>query len=584
MAEEYKKCVRRTSFIETIPNWTCSKPSRPIGAEVACLRRYFIAPLAACILFLLIGCGTRQITSLPIQQLDEPAKPTMSKSKKALPKAQTEAEDDLPGRPEVRPPAVSGVWYPNDPEELKRAVHNYLASAKAQRKGEMPAALIVPHAGWKFCGHIAAEAYKVIEGFDFDTVVLVGPSHYFPVQGAAVPTAKAFLTPIGKVEVDIELAEKLIKQCRLVYRNSLAHDREHCIESQLPFLQVILSKTSWKLLPITTGEMSAEQCKVLGIALANLIAGKRALLIASSDMSHYPKYEDAKQADEEMLKAMETLSTDKILATNERLLRSRIRNLECTLCGMSAVLSVIEAAKALRTSARLEILRYANSGDVPNGDKSKVVGYVAACIYGKPSETRSISLGRLREPSLHEAYIRPQLSDMACKELLRIVKIAVRSAVKDGKKPIVQVNSRELLEPWGVFVTLKKDGELRGCIGIIEPIKPLWENAIDAAISAALHDRRFTPVKFDELDKLDVEVTVLGRLEEIVSLREIELGRHGLVVIDGEHSGLLLPQVAAEFKWNRVQFVEATCEKAGLSKDAWKEGAFVFRFDAQVIK
>lgn len=525
------------------------------------------------------------MTSLPIQQPSEQReleKPMKAKRTTASSEVQTASEADLPGRPEVRPPAVAGLWYPEDAEELKRTISNYLNSAKAQRKGETPIALIVPHAGWRFCGHVAAEAYKVVEGMELDIVVIIGPSHYFPVQGAAVPTAKAFMTPLGKVDVDIELAEKLIKSCRLVYRNSLAHEREHCIESQLPFLQVVLSKGSWKLLPITTGELSPEHCKVLGRALANLLVGKRALLIASSDMSHYPKYEDAKRVDEEMLKALQTLSTEKILATDGRLLKRRVRNLECTLCGMSAVLTVIEAAKAMCASPRLEILSYANSGDVPSGDKSRVVGYCAACIYGKP--TGKATSERLKEPSLHEAHIRPQLSNMACKELLRIAKVALRSAVVDGQKPKVQVNSSELFERWGVFVTLKEDGQLRGCIGIVEPVKPLWESTIDAAISAALHDRRFTPVRPDELERIEVEVTVLGRLEEIISLREIEIGRHGLVIVDGKHSGLLLPQVATEFKWDRVQFVEAACEKAGLDKNAWKEGAFVFRFDAQVVK
>ncbi len=568
--------------VKASPHGASSTSPRGIGVLKV---RMFNAISVMVISLCLIGCGTRQMTSFPIQQPSEPLKsekPTKAKHVKALSEVQTANEVDLPHRPEVRPPAVAGIWYPKDADELKRTVSDHLSSAKAQRKAETPLALIVPHAGWQFCGLVAAEAYKVIEGMEFDTIVIIGPSHYFPVQGAAVPTAKAFMTPLGKVEVDIGLAERLIKECRLVYRNSLAHEREHCIESQLPFLQIALGKANWKLLPITTGELSPEHCRVLGKALSNLLSGRKALLIASSDMSHYPKYEDAKRVDEEMLKALQTLSAEKILAANDRLLKRRIRNLECTLCGMSAVLSVIEAAKALCTSPRLEILCYANSGDVPSGDKSKVVGYCAACIYGKPPGRATAE--RPKEPSLHEAHIRPQLSSTACKELLRIARVALRSAVVDRQKPKVQVNSAELLERWGVFVTLKKNGELRGCIGIVEPIKPLWEGTIDAAISAALHDRRFTPVRPDELEGIEVEVTVLGRLEEIVSLREIEIGRHGLVVVDGEHSGLLLPQVATEFKWDRVQFIEAVCEKAGLSKDAWKEGAFVFRFDAQVIK
>lgn len=546
---------------------------------------YFTMAFWMALLCILTGCGTREVTSLPIQKPSERQfeKPTKAKAVQPSAGVKVAREDDLPGYQEVRPPAVAGIWYPKDADELKQTVDECLRSAKAQRKDKVPVGLIVPHAGWKFCGHVAAEAYKLIQGQEFDTVIVVGPSHYFPVQGAAVSTAKSFLTPLGRIEVDLELASRLVERCRLVYRNSLAHDREHCIETQLPFLQVALSG-KWKLLPITTGEMKLDHCKELGRAIAGVVAGRKALLIASTDMSHYPKYEDANRADKEMINELKTLSSEKIWQTNDRLLKSRIRNLECTLCGMSAVLTVIEAVKLLYESPYLDVLAYANSGDVPGGDKSKVVGYVAACIYGKQTGSAKAVFGRARQLTMHEAHIRPQLSDAACKELIEIVKLALRSAVREGRAPQVKVNSRELFEPWGVFVTLKENDKLRGCVGIVEPVKPLWMAAIDAAVSAALHDSRFPPVAPDEVEKLTVEVTVLGRLEEIISLKEIEIGRHGLVVIDGEHSGLLLPQVAAEFKWDRVKFVEATCEKAGISKDAWKEGAFVLRFDAQVIE
>lgn len=535
-----------------------------------------------CIVLLHFGCGMRHTTSLPSQPSELRHAKGEKLSSEAQVKATAGAYTNMLARPEVRPPAVCGLWYPEEPERLKQTVLELLSSAKTKRTGEPPIALIVPHAGWKFCGQVASEAYKAVEGCKYDIVLIIGPSHYFPLQGAAVPTAKSFMTPLGKVNVDTEHCEMLVKQCNLIYRNSLAHDQEHCIESQLPFLQLALTN-GWKLIPITTGEMSLEHCMLLGRAIARVLAGKKALLIASSDMSHYPKSDDAVKVDREIMNALGTLSPEKVWQTSEQLLKRNIKNLECTLCGLSAVIAVVEAVRMLCQSPRLEVLAYANSGDVPGGDKERVVGYMAARITGKVSAGIQRASKPIREPSLHEAHIKPQLSEGACKELMQIVKATIRSVVKERRQPKLQVNHKELLEHWGVFVTLKENGNLRGCIGIVEPIKPLYKAAVDAAISAALHDKRFEPVRPEEVEKLDVEVTVLGRLEEIISLDEIEIGRHGLVVISGKHSGLLLPQVATEFGWDRVRFIEATCEKAGLEKDAWKEGAIVLRFDAQVI-
>lgn len=546
------------------------------------LRNCAIVICSVVLLVLHFGCGMRHTTSLPPQPNELGHVKGGKLKSEAQVKATGVAYPNMLARPEVRPPAVYGLWYPEEPERLKQTVLELLSSAKSKRTGEPPIALIVPHAGWKFCGQVAAEAYKAVEGCKYDIVLVIGPSHYFPLQGAAVPTAKSFMTPLGKVNVDTEHCEMLVKQCNLVYRNSLAHDQEHCIESQLPFLQLALVD-GWKLIPVTTGEMSLEHCMLLGRAIAKVLAGKRALLIASSDMSHYPKSEDAVKVDREIMNAIKTLSPEKIWQTNEQLLKRNIKNLECTLCGLSAVIAVVEAVRMLCQLPKLEVLMYANSGDVPGGDKEKVVGYMAARITGKTSGEIQKASKPIREPSLHEARIKPQLSESACKELMQIVKATIRSIVKEKQQPKLQVSHKELFEHWGVFVTLKENGNLRGCIGIVEPIKPLYRAAVDAAISAALHDKRFEPVKPEEVEKLDIEVTVLGRLEEIISLNEIEIGRHGLVVISGEHFGLLLPQVATEFGWDRAKFVEATCQKAGLEKDAWKEGAIVFRFDAQVI-
>lgn len=550
---------------------------------------------------LTVGCGLRQSTPVrshpePSYSKPQPSTRRSSPTQSASPVTSTASasergsggnESAIPGRPEVRPPAVAGQWYPSDRDELLNAVKGYLSKVTVKPSKKAPIALIVPHAGYVFSGQVAAYAYKMLEGHVYDVVVILGPSHYYPVQGAALPTARRFQTPLSEVEVDTALGERLLKICPLVYRNSLAHEREHDIECQLPFLHVVFLSSrakshAWKLLPLTMGDLSLEECQQLGRALASLLVGKRALLIASSDMSHYPKYADANRVDKEMLRALRTLDPKKVWQADQRLLKRGIRNLDCTLCGLCAVLTVLETARLLGAT-HVEVLKYANSGDVPEGDKSRVVGYCAVAIYGdKQSSKTNLRMERRRFPP-SQAHIYPELSASARAELLRIAKLTIKAMVKERREPDIRIHSKELLQKWGAFVTIKKDGQLRGCIGVIEPIRPLWQQVMYAAASAALRDWRFPPVSPDELEELSIEISVLGRIEEIVDVNEIQVGKHGLIVIDGENSGLLLPQVATEYGWNREQFLEATCEKAGLPKDAWRTGARIFRFAAQVF-
>jgi AmmeMemoRadiSam system protein B len=280
----------------------------------------------------------------------------------------------------VRRPAVAGSFYPGSNRELTAMVDKYLARAeKKELQGEL-VALIAPHAGYVYSGHIAAYAYKQLQGKSIDTVVLIGPSHRYPVRGAAVYDSGAFQTPLGTVAIDEELASELIKQERRITSAPEVHDDEHCLEVHLPFLQRALQQ--FKIVPILMYDFSDANCKMLSQALSSCLMGKNALLVASTDLCHYPNYEEAKKADGVVVSAISQFDPDLLRKDTDEYMRKPIRNLHCMLCGTGAVITVMQAAKLLGANA-VEILKYANSGDVPFGDKSQVVGYLAAAIYKK---------------------------------------------------------------------------------------------------------------------------------------------------------------------------------------------------------
>ncbi|MCK4591572.1 MAG: AmmeMemoRadiSam system protein B, partial [Candidatus Latescibacteria bacterium] len=206
----------------------------------------------------------------------------------------------------IRPPAVAGSFYPDSPSELKKTVEGFLARATdAEIEGQI-VALLSPHAGYVFSGQVAAYSYKQLKNREFDDVIIIGPSHYLHLEGASVGSWDYYQTPLGKVEVDMELVKKLKAADSKIKFTPAAHSREHAVEVQLPFLQYVLGK--FKLVPIIMGNSSPENCQMLSDALIKTIGSKKVLLVASSDMSHYPRYEDACRVDRQTLEVIESLA------------------------------------------------------------------------------------------------------------------------------------------------------------------------------------------------------------------------------------------------------------------------------------
>jgi hypothetical protein len=470
------------------------------------------------------------------------------------------------GMKEIREPAVAGAFYPDNPEVLSRDVKRYLENAKKEKlEGEI-VALISPHAGYMYSGQVAAYAYKLIEGKVFDSVVVVAPSHRALFKGASLYDRGGFRTPLGIVPVDLELSKKMMERRKEIQFLPEAHSQEHSLEVQIPFLQVVLK--SFKLVPIVMEPYwSRETCQYLASAIAEAVGGKKVLLIASSDLSHFHSYDEAVKFDKIVLNHINRFDPEG--------LNRDLKNGSCEACGGGPILSVMLAAKALGAN-RGKVLKYLNSGDV-TGDRSRVVGYGAGVFYKTTG-------GEEKMKDEKKVGVDLGLNQEEKKTLHHIVRTVVENKARGKAVPEFKIESSILKENRGAFVTIHKKGQLRGCIGYIEGHGPLHKTIEDMAEAAAFRDPRFSPVRESELPELEFEISVLTPLRKIKDVNEIQVGKHGIYLKKGWYSGLLLPQVATEYGWDRQTFLEHTCQKAGLPSTAWKEKeSEIYIFSADIF-
>jgi len=453
----------------------------------------------------------------------------------------------------VREPAVAGAFYPGIKSSLQRTVKQLLDEAKpAEIKGRL-VGLISPHAGYMYSGGVAAYGYKLLEGRSYDVVVIVAPSHHTYFKGSSIYPQDGYGTPLGIVEIDTTITGALLKEDSIDFRPE-AHLREHSLEVQLPFLQMTLKDL--KIVPIVMGDQSLENCKRLAEAIVKVVKGRNVLLVASSDLSHFHTYEEAVRLDGVVL--------DDIEKFDPQSLASDLEARRCEACGGGPMITVMLAAHALGAT-KAKVLKYANSGDV-TGDRSNVVGYVSAAIYVE--EEVGVDLG---------------LRQAEKEQLLRIARQSIEAKLEGKPIPQFEPVSDLLKKKMGAFVTLTKRGQLRGCIGYIRGVEPLYLTVSRMAIAAATEDIRFPPVRREELDEISIEISVLTPLKLIDDPSEIQVGRDGIYIEKGYNHGLLLPQVATEQGWNREEFLDHTCMKAGLPPGCWREGAKIYTFSAQIF-
>lgn len=267
----------------------------------------------------------------------------------------------------TRPAAVAGTWYPGQPVELTQAIETHLAHVSASVSGEI-VALVAPHAGLVYSGPVAAHAYRQLAGRSYEAIALVGPSHYAGFEGVAVYATGAFETPLGTVPVDEDVAAAILRSVPIARDHPAPHGREHSLEMQLPFLQVVLPDTP--IVPMLMGRQSHATVATLGDGLASALAGRRVLVVASSDLSHYHDARRAARLDGVVVDAINRFDADGLEQALDRFPDHA--------CGGGPVVAVLRAARAL--GARdARVLCYADSGDV-SGDKDAVVGYAAAVV------------------------------------------------------------------------------------------------------------------------------------------------------------------------------------------------------------
>jgi hypothetical protein len=453
----------------------------------------------------------------------------------------------------VRAPAVAGLFYPGDAATLSKTVDGLLDRAPEHYIPRLRA-LICPHAGYEFSGQTAAIAYKLLTGRDVQTVVVMGPSHYALFQGACIPNADAYKTPLGLVPIS-DNAKGLASVPPFVLEPQCVVQRpgwwrqapkpapeagqdtpetwEHSVEVQVPFLQKVLK--NFQILPVVIGQADPTQ---VAKGLAERI-DDRTIVVASSDLSHYHSYQAAKGLDNHCVKAICDLDID-AMAKQEA-------------CGQAPILVLLHLARQKGWKAQL--LDYRNSGDV-TGDRDRVVGYTAVAFYMPTAENLA-------------AAERKFLLDLARKTLASVTAGGSVPEVADKDVP------PKLAERKACFVTLTKDGALRGCIGHLSAMEPLHQAVAENARNAALRDPRFPPVQPDELDKIKIEISVLTEPQPLAFsspedlLSKLHPNEDGVLLHIGPRSATFLPQVWAQIP-DKVKFLEHLSQKAGCEPSAWR--------------
>ncbi|MDE2027066.1 MAG: AmmeMemoRadiSam system protein B [Candidatus Omnitrophica bacterium] len=462
----------------------------------------------------------------------------------------------------VKEPNVAGAFYSADPKELSDDIDRLLRSASSAPTDRRVQIAVAPHAGYPYSGPVAAYTYKAVSRNHYSTIVVIGPSHFFPFEGISVWPEGGFKTPLGVVGVDDVFAKNLLKENPKEF-HFLPHvfEREHSVEVQLPFLQKTFK--NFRIVPILMGDPDPKVCKDLALALIKLIGERQdVLILISSDMSHYYTYDEANRMDALTLQTILNGDIEKFFEGN------LTRKME--MCGFVPMTTAMMYAK-LRGIKHVQVLMHANSGDT-SGDKSRVVGYGSLIFY-------TDLLGAGDPPDAGIA----SLSQGQKQELLKIARDTVEKYVRTGKVPDFSVNDPRLEKAEGAFVTLTKHGELRGCIGNIIGRQPLYKTVRDMAVAAASQDPRFTPVTAAELKDIHIEISVLSEPRRVRDASQIQLGKDGVIVSRGGRQGVFLPQVAQETGWSKEEFLSQLCaQKAGLPPDAWKDPAtalFVFTAD-----
>ncbi len=461
---------------------------------------------------------------------------------------------------DVRKPVLAGLFYPAEKETLINNISGFLSNAAFSNE-VAPKALIAPHAGYVCSGQVAANAYIFwrSQKNEIKRVVIIGPSHRVALKGIALPSARSFKTPLGEVVIDREAVNSIVDLPQIVVDDA-PHEKEHSIEVHIPFLQEILG--DFKLIPLLTGAVSGDK---VAEVIERLWGDKTTRFLVSSDLSHFHNYEEAQRRDEATAKAIEDKNP------------AKIDNKDA--CGCRPISGML--ISAMRHDLCVERLDLRNSGD-SIGRKDQVVGYGAWAFYEK------------KDCHLSTKNCEERNQDIICRESKSILKIAAKALIYSVKKrevPRIDISSfkTELKMKRATFVTLNKNGKLRGCIGSVQAKKPLIVDVVENTYKAAIQDPRFLSVKEEELVGLHLTISVLSTFKKISFSSEDDLRLQlrpqvdGLIIMDQGKSSLFLPEV-----WKSIprtsDFLNQLKLKAGLNSNHWTITFKAWRFTTTCLK
>jgi AmmeMemoRadiSam system protein B/AmmeMemoRadiSam system protein A len=473
-----------------------------------------------------------------------------------------------------RQPYAAGRFYSADRETLSKDISRFFQSCPGTPASWNVRAIISPHAGYVFSGKIAAEAFHSIPANTvYKTIFVIGSSHIMSFDGASVYGSGDYITPLGKLSVNREIAARLISDNKVFNYPENAHIQEQSLEVQMPFIQSYFKEIPG-IVPIIIGTQNELTVRKIADALRPYF-NKDNLFIISSDFSHYPSYADARKTDSITSLAISSGNPQTFLKTLRNNSDEGVPGLLTSMCGWTSgltLLYLIEGNKNLE----IKHIDYCNSGDSPDGNKSEVVGYHAFAIIDKHDLTEKSD-----DQTSDIVFTRSEKS-----QLFRIAESSIRTMLYENKK--IKLDEKDmtanLKKQLGAFVTLKVDGALRGCIGRFISSDPLYNVVKESALSSAFEDPRFTPLTKEEFEKTEIEITVLGPLKRINDISEIVLGKHGIYIKKGYRSGTMLPQVAVENKWTVEEFLGYTSrDKAGIGWTGWKD-AELYIYEGVVLR
>jgi len=480
---------------------------------------------------------------------------------------------DLPGEGQnVREPAVAGRFYPDSKTELTKKINSYLDKALIESLPGKPVAIISPHAGYQYSGAVAAYGFKAIKDYKYKRVIILAPSHYSRYRGASILDVDAYKTPLGLVNLNSGICNNLVNNPPFIGTFKNAHKREHSLEVQLPFLQTVLGD-DFELIPVLISRLNSEEVDFIADKLRPLI-DEDTLIVVSSDFTHYGHgydYVPFKKDVEANIRKLDHGAIERILALDlDGFFRYKGAT-GITACGFMPISVMM---KILPSNVQGKVLNYDTSGNILD-DFNTSVSY-ASIVFTRDIEPPDI-IGDSNGLNSDEKLT-----------LLEVARKTLESSVKEGKRPDLNSGeytlSQTLKNKRGVFVTLNKNGNLRGCIGHIQPREQLFDAVIDNTINSSMNDARFKPVSEDELPDIEIDISVLSPIKKISGAEKFITGKHGIIIRLGGMKAVFLPQVATEQGWDREETLAQLCNKAGLPSYAWKDDEMeFFVFTAEVF-